>query len=206
MSYRKIRIQGTLNLLRCAEKSTATTKLSTSYVTCHQRQQPHSQTLLLPIPPLCTVGWFNKTEFVVFWNQPIYLKKNIFFSKPPKVSKQKKEFLSLAILSLWPEVSSPCSSRSRRRGQKKLTVRRTLRLVDWISPVVIAIFKKKILNMYFCRYPVQPGPMLCKSWVDSLFSSISIYNSGDVVTSSSIYQKDTSTSLHPVYHQQDCSC
>ena len=97
MSYRIIRIQGTLNLLRCAEKNTATKKLSTSYVTCHQRQQPHSQTLLLPIPPLCTVGWFNKTEFVVFWNQPIYFKKNIYFSKPPKVSKQKKEFLSLAI-------------------------------------------------------------------------------------------------------------
>ena len=33
-----------------------------SPITCHQRQQPQPQTLPLLTPPLCTVGWFTKTE------------------------------------------------------------------------------------------------------------------------------------------------
>ena len=44
-------------------------------VTCHQGQQPQSQTLLLQTPPLYTVGWFAKTVFCfVLGNQPIYPK------------------------------------------------------------------------------------------------------------------------------------
>ena len=81
-------------------KLTATaTVTATALVTATATSTVTATSLPLHTPPLCTVGWFAKTEIVVFGNQPNYYKsKQIKNLK--KYLNTKKKFLIIATLAI----------------------------------------------------------------------------------------------------------
>ena len=97
-----------------------------SPVTSHQHQQPQPQTLPLLTPPLCTVGWFAKTE-------PNYFL--FFFIKKKQIitTLQKKMVWSFEICSICSLTRNlqPSWLRSATYGTDKQTDRWTLQFIDW---------------------------------------------------------------------------
>ena len=81
-------------------------KCHMSHVTCHQRQQPQSQTLPLLTPPLCIIHYAR---------QPIHLKTEEKNLKPQNCPNLKKKigFLSFAILTIRTSTRSLHSTRIR---------------------------------------------------------------------------------------------
>ena len=65
-------------------------------VTCHQPQQPQPQTLPLLTSPLCTLGWFAKTDTFVLRKQHLYPQK----IREKSVKTPQKRFLSFELLAI----------------------------------------------------------------------------------------------------------
>ena len=84
-----------------------------SHVSCHQCQSPQSPIIPWIPPPLCTVGWFARTEIIVFGNQPTYQKQKKITSNTQKSSnsKQNRKKKKKSVL-CWPFLATNSLNRS----------------------------------------------------------------------------------------------